>query len=143
MPPTMGGPPPENGRGKKKRKRQRGLLGTCVSAVFWVFAISALILALPLFLGCDPWDAQYFVDAHGYDMRGTLEAKIDALRDGIWHKKELSRVKFSHDGKSVTLVDKAGELSAVTAEGYAYDESAEAADDWNEARRILKEWGIG
>lgn len=138
MPPTMGGPPPENGRGKKKRKRQEGLGVGIVKAVIVGLAGAGLILASPLIFGADPWDAAHFVDAYGDGLRGTLEAKLDALRTCSWHKQEISHFKLSHDGKSVTFADKAGELSSVTVSGYDYDEAAEAESDWTEALEIPK-----
>ncbi len=142
MPPMMGGPPPDDGRGKKRKKRRRGLLGTIVEAVIIGLLLSALIRGFPLIFGADPWDAQYFADASGYDLQSTLAAKWDALRMCFRHTGAISSVKFSHDGKSVTLYDRNGALLQATAEGYDYDESAEAASDWDEALRILREWGL-
>ena len=55
------------GGGGRRRKRKKGgflkFIRDLIVAAFAAFAISALILAIPLFLGFDPWDAERFVEA--------------------------------------------------------------------------------
>ncbi len=123
--------PYDGGGGRRRRHKKKGgflkAVGGLIACVVVTFAVSALILALPLFMGFDPWDAANFVDAPGF-------AKIDAFRDGWWHKHGISEMTFSHDGRTVTFTDGNGELSGPSGDG--------TESDIEEALRILKEWGL-
>lgn len=131
-------PVPYDGGGGRRRRRKKGgfvkAVGGLLTGVAAAFAVSGLVLALPLLLDFDPWDAAEFVDAPGF-------AKIDAFRDGWRHKQGISEITFSHDGKTITLWDDNGTLSSVESDGYGDDSDGFAAD-LAEARRILKEWGL-
>ena len=139
-----GGYPPggqwtrDDGGGRWRRRKKKGgflkAVGGLIACVVVTFAVSALILALPLLLDFDPWDAAEFVDAPGF-------AKIDAFLDGWWHKQGMGEITFSHDGRSITIFDDNGALSGVERSGYGDDDDGFAAD-LAEARRILKEWGL-
>lgn len=139
-----GGYPPggqwtrDDGGGRRRQRKKKGgflkAVSGLIACVVVTFAVSALILALPLFLDFDPWDAADFVDAPGF-------AKIDAFLDGWRHKHGISEITFSHDGKTITLWDDDGTLSSVESDGYG-DDDGSLADDIAEARRILKEWGL-
>ena len=132
-----GGHPPggqwtrdDGGGGRRKRKKKGGFVkavGGLIMSVVASFAVSGLVLALPLFLDFDPWDAADFVGAPGF-------AKIDAFMDGWRHKHGISEITFSHDGRTVTFTDDNGELSGPSGDG--------TESDIEEARRILREWGL-
>lgn len=138
MPHGGGGSGGGGGGKRRKRKKKGGALKFArglIAAVILAFAISALILALPLFLGFDPADAADFADAPGLE-------KIDAFMDGWRHKHGISEMTFSHDGRTITFTDDNGTLTGIAAEGYDYDEGGELESDFAEARRILREWGL-
>lgn len=132
-----GGHPPggqwtrDDGGGRRRwRKKTGGFLKAVsglIACVVVTFAVSALILALPLFLGFEPLDAERFVEAPGL-------AKIDAFMDGWRHKHGISVMTLSHDGKTVTFTDDNGELSGPSGDA--------TESDIEEARRILREWGL-
>ena len=134
---NFGAPVPYDGGGGRRRKRKKGgflkAVGGLLAGVAAAFAVSMLILALPLFMGFDPWDAAEYADAPGF-------AKIDAFRDGWRHKHGISEIRFSHGGKTVTLWDDNGTLSGVESDSYGDGDGFAA--DLAEARRILKEWGL-
>ena len=131
-----GGYPPggqwtrDDGGGRRRRRKKKGgflkAVGGLIACVVVTFGVSALILALPLFLDFDPWDAAEYADAPGF-------AKIDAFRDGWRHKHGISTLTFTHDGRTVTFTDDNGELSGPSGDG--------TESDIEEARRILREWG--
>ena len=125
--------------GKRRRRKKKGgflkFIRDLIVAALAAFAISALILAIPLFLGFDPWDAERFVEAPGL-------AKINAFMDGWRHKHGISEMTFSHDGRSITFTDTNGTLTGIDAEGYDYGDGGEYESDLAEARRILDEWGL-
>ena len=133
---NFGAPVPyDGGGGRRRRKKGGGLkaVGGLIVCVVVTLAVSALVLALPLFMGFDPRDAAEYADAPGF-------AKIDAFRDGWRHKRGISEITFSHDGKTVTLWDDNGTLSGVESDSYGDGDGFAA--DLAEARRILKEWGL-
>ena len=115
------------GRRRKKKGGFMKAVGGLLTGVAAALAVSGLVLALPLFMGFDPWDAAEYADAPGF-------AKIDAFRDGWRHKHGISTLTFTHDGRTVTFTDDNGELSRPSGDG--------TESDIEEALRILKEWGL-
>lgn len=120
-----------DGGGGRRRKRKRGGFLKAVRDLF-VCAVVALgialaVFAVPLLMGFDPVDAADFVDAPGL-------AKIDAFQKGLRHKRGISEMTFSHNGRSITFADDNGTLSEPSGDG--------TESDIEEARRILKEWGF-
>lgn len=125
-------------RGERRRKKRGGFVGFIRDTAVGLLVCAALVLALdaaPLLLGFDPLDAAHFVDAPGL-------AKIDAFMDGWRHKEGISKMTFSHDGRTITFTDTNGTLTDIDAEGYDYDDSEEYESDLAEMWRILKEWGL-
>lgn len=124
-------PVPYDGGGGRRRRRKKGgfvkAVGGLLTGVAAAVSVSGLVLALPLFMGFDPWDAAEYADAPGF-------AKIDAFRDGWRHKHGISTLTFTHDGRTVTFTDDNGELSGPSGDG--------TESDIEEALRILKEWGL-
>lgn len=132
MPPYGGG---GGGRRRRRRKRKGGFLKFMIVGVAVVLAIYLAIEAVPYALKFEAGDIWDYSDAN-------LFGKIEALRDGLRHKREISEMTFSHDGKSITFTDDNGTLTGIEAEGYDYDEADEMESDLAEARRLLKEWGL-
>ena len=122
-------PVPYDGGGGRRRRR-RGFFRTLGDLLLWLLVCGAVVLGLfaaPLLLGFDPIDAADFVDAPGL-------AKIDAFMKGWRHKNGISEMTFSHNGRSITFTDDNGTLSEPSGDG--------TESDIEEARRILKEWGL-
>ena len=128
-----------DGGGGKRRKRKRGGFLKAVRDLFVcvlvALGIALAVFAAPLLMGFDPVDAADFVDAPGL-------AKIDAFQKGLRHKRGISEMTFSHDGRSITFTDDNGKLSGIDAKGYDYGDGEEYESDLAEARRILEEWGL-
>lgn len=120
-----------DGGGGRRRKRKRGGFLKAVRDLFVcvlvALGIALAVFATPLLMGFDPVDAADFVDAPGL-------AKIDAFQKGLRHKRGISEMTFSHDGRSITFTDDNGTLSEPSGDG--------TESDIEEARRILKEWGL-
>lgn len=132
-----GVPMPYGGGGRRKRKKG-GFLRCCWELIVWIFVAFAIVIAifaLPYIFGFSPGDIMAFDDAVGFE-------KIDAFRDGLRHKREISEMTFSHNGRSITFTDEAGTLAGIDAEGYDYGDGEEYESDLAEARRILREWGL-
>lgn len=129
----------DGGGGRRRRRKKKGgflkFIGDLIVCAVVTLAFCALVFAIPLFLGFDPWDAADFVDAPGL-------AKIDAFMDGWRHKRGISEMTFSHDGRKITFTDTNGTLTGIEAEGYDYGDGEEYESDLAEARRILEEWGL-
>ena len=133
-----GVPIPHGGGGGRRRKRKKGFLRYCWELIMWVlvaFAIVIAIFALPYLFKFSPGDIMAFDSAVGFE-------KIDAFRDGLRHKRGISEMSFSHDGRSITFTDTNGTLTGIDAEGYDYGDGGEYESDLAEARRILDEWGL-
>ena len=127
-----------DGGGRRRKRRRSGFLKglrDLIVCALVAFGIVIVVFAAPLLMGFDPIDAADFVDAPGL-------AKIDAFVKGWRHKNGISEMTFSHNGKSITFTDDNGKLSGITAEGYDYGDSGDFESDLDEARRILKEWGL-
>lgn len=127
-----------DGGGRRRRRKKHGFFHELVSLIRWTLIAVLLVLglfAVPLLMGFDPVDAADFVDAPGL-------AKIDAFMDGWRNKHGISEMTFSHNGRQITLTDDNGKLSGLDAEGYDYGDSDDFENDLEEARRILKEWGL-
>lgn len=120
-----------DGGGGRRRKRKRGGFLKAVRDLFVcvlvALGIALAVFAVPLLMGFDPVDAADFVDAPGL-------AKIDAFQKGLRHKRGISEMTFSHNGRTVTFTDDNGTLSEPSGDG--------TESDIEEARRILKEWGL-
>lgn len=128
----------DDGGGRRRRRRKRGFFHELGSLILWTMIAVLFVLAVfaaPLLMGFDPVDAADFVDAPGF-------AKIDAFMDGLRHKRGISEMTFSHNGRKITLTDDNGTLSDIDAEGYDYGDSGDFESDLEEARRILREWGL-
>ena len=137
MGPNIPGVPVPDGK-SRKRKKKGGFLRRCRDLTVSLLVCAALVLAVfavPLLLGFDPMDAANFVDAPGL-------AKIDAFMDGWRHKRGISEMTFSHNGRTITFTDDNGTLTGIDAEGYGYADGGDFESDLDEARRILKEWGL-
>ena len=140
-----GGYPPggqwthDDGGGRRRRRKKKGgflkFMGDLIVAALVAFAIVIAIFALPHLFEFSPGDIMAFDDAVGFE-------KIDAFMDGLRHKRGISEMKFSHDGRTITFTDTKGTLTGIDAEGYDYDESGKLESDLEEARRLLKEWGL-
>lgn len=118
------------GGGRRRKRKKRGFFHELGSLILWTLLAVLFVLAVfaaPLLMGFDPVDAADFVDAPGF-------AKIDAFMDGLRHKRGISEMTFSHDGRTVTFTDDNGTLSEPSGNG--------TGSDLEEARRILKEWGL-
>ena len=136
--PTPNGYGANGGGGKKRKRKKKGFFGYCWELIMWVFVAFAIVIAifaLPYLFKFSPGDIMAFDDAVGFE-------KIDAFMDGLRHKQGISEMTFSHDGKSITFTDKNGTLSRVSGEGYDYDDNGEFDSDLEEARRLLREWGL-
>ena len=131
MPPYGGG----GGGRRRKRKKKGGFVRELIGAVFFALAISLAVFALPYLFEFSPGDVMAFDSAVGLE-------KIEAFRDGLRHKREISEMTFSHNGRSITFTDEGGTLTGIDAEGYDYGDGAEYESDLAEARRILREWGL-
>ena len=120
-----------DGGGGRRRKRKRGGFLKAVRDLFVcvlvALGIALAVFAVPLLMGFDPVDAADFVDAPGF-------AKIDAFQKGLRHKRGISEMTFSHNGRTITFTDDNGTLSEQSGDG--------TESDIDEARRILKEWGL-
>lgn len=127
MPPYGGG----GGGRRRKRKKRGGFVRELLGAVF----IALAVFALPYLFEFSPGDVMAFDSAVGLE-------KIEAFRDGLRHKREISEMTFSHNGRSIAFTDEGGTLTGIEAEGYDYDEADEMEADIDEARRLLKEWGL-
>ena len=137
-PPGGQWPHDDGGGRRRKRKKKGGFIGfmsDLIAGVAVVLAIYLAIEAVPYLLKFEPGDIMDYSDSN-------LFGKVEVLMDGLRHKRGVSEMKFSHDGKSVTLIDDNGKLSGIEAEGYGYDEGGEMESDFEEARRILEEWGL-
>lgn len=139
-----GGYPPggqrthNGGGGKRRRRKKKGFLRRCRELIAWVFVAFAIVIAvfaLPYVFGFSPGDIMAFDDAVGFE-------KIDAFMDGLRHKRGISEMTFSHDGRTITFTDDNGALTDIDAEGYDYGDSGDFESDLEEARRLLKEWGL-
>ena len=128
----------DGGGGRRRKRKKRGFFRELGSLILWTLIAALFVLAVfaaPLLMGFDPVDAADFVDAPGL-------AKIDAFQKGLRHKRGISEMTFSHDGRSITFTDDNGKLSKIDAGGYDYGDSGDLESDLDEARRILKEWGL-
>ena len=148
VPNFPGGYPPggqrtHHGGGGKRRKPKRKTflqqlgeaLRDLIVGILIVFAIVIAIEAVPYLLKFEPGDT---IDYSNNNIFGKIEVFKDAMR----HKRGISEMTFSHDGKSVTFTDEKGTLTGIDAEGYGYGDADELEDDIDEARRIIHEWGL-
>lgn len=119
----------DDGGGRRRKRKRRGFFRELGSLILWTLIAALFVLAVfaaPLLMGFDPVDAADFVDAPGL-------AKIDAFQKGLRHKRGISEMTFSHNGRTITFTDDNGTLSEPSGDG--------TESDIEEARRILKEWG--
>ena len=125
----------KRGRKKRKTKTVRGHVMDVLIPVLIGLALYLAIEAVPYVLKLEDGDVMRYSDA-------SILGKWDALRDGMRHKREISEVKFSHDGKKVTLTYEKGVLTDVSGEGYGEGDAGEYESDLAETRRLLKEWRL-
>ena len=134
-----GVPIPHGGGGGRRRKRKKGgflkFMGDLIVGILIVFAIVIAIEAVPYLLKFSPGDIMDYSN-------NNIFGKMEVLRDGLRHKRGISEMTFSHDGRSITFTDTNGTLTGIDAEGYDYGDGEEYESDLAEARRILDEWGL-
>ena len=127
------------GGGGRRRKRKKGgflkFMRDLIVGVVIVCAIYLAIEAVPYLLKFSPGDIMEYSD-------NNIFGKMEVLRDGLRHKRGISEMTFSHDGRKITFTDDNGTLAGIEAEGYDYGDGEEYESDLAEARRILKEWGL-
>lgn len=121
-----------------RRRKKNGFLKHVWDVILWT-AVGLMaflaIEAMPYLLKFEPGDIMAYSD-------NNIFGKVEVLKDGLRHKREISEIKFSHDGKTVTLTDEKGTLTDISGEGYGEGDEGEFQRDTDEARRILSEWGL-
>ena len=131
-----------DGGGRRRRRKRKSVwrllweeIKSGLIFLLFFFLIFIAIEAVPYLLKLPDGDIINYSNAN-------IFGKFDALRDGLRHKRGISEIRFSHDGKTVTLTDEKGTLTDISGEGYGDGDEKEFQSDVDEARRILREWGL-
>ena len=148
VPNFPGGYPPggqwtHHGGGGRRRKPKRKSLWRLLweemkTGLIWLFVFFLIFIAIeavPYLLKFEPGDTMAYSNEN-------IFGKIEVFKDAMRHKRGISEIKFSHDGKTVTLTDEKGTLTDISGEGYGEGDEDEFQRDVDEVLRLLREWGL-